>query len=94
MIPNEYDAGRALLAVYNFSEAASVTVDVSAWADEGATVRVHNPLAFWTDLAELTVTGGAIAVPMTGWTNPAPLGLAEALYPPTLPGFGVFVLTQ
>jgi len=94
LIPNEYDANRALLAVYNFSEAAAVTVDVSAWADEGATVRVHNPLAFWTDLTELTVTGGTIVVPMTGWTNPPPLGLEAALYPSTLPAFGVFVLTQ
>lgn len=75
---NEYAPGFATLTVFDFDEHGTVQVDISALAVSG-TVRVHNPMV-WEEVEDLTVTGGMITLPMTGWTTPTPEGL-DAPYP-------------
>lgn len=94
--PNDDDADRAHLTVYNWDEAATVDVDVSAWAENDEIVTVHNPMDFWGETVQRTVAAGKITIPMlaTDWTNVPPIGEDEPLHPTTFPTFGVFVLTK
>jgi hypothetical protein len=91
---NAYDANKAKLTIFNGSEAATVTVDVSAIFGQSGTVKARNVQDYFTDIQTLTIIGGSITVNMQavnrtvatpqGWTAPAT----------TFPQFGCFLLER
>ena len=95
VVVNEYEPRFAICAVYNWQEDNTVSVALPAsYASNGDTVRVRNGLDIHGDYDDLTVSGGAITMPMQAvdWTNPVPTGLEAAIYDNSLPAFGKFLL--
>jgi hypothetical protein len=91
--PNLYESGRAHIVVYNWDLEDSVNVDLSSVLAPGSTYVVRsaqNP--FGAAVASGTYAGGSIALPMTGLTAAAPVGVGAA--PATGPEFQAFVLTS
>jgi hypothetical protein len=92
VIPNEYEPGRAHIAIYNWSLAAAVAVDLSGVLNVGDTYAVY---AAENYLGGPVVTGvydgSAVQVPMTGTAVMSPIGLSWT--PKTVrPQFGAFVV--
>lgn len=84
-IINEYNADFASFWFLDTTESGSITIDVSLFATDGETIRVHNPMKwdstdYGDEYADLVVSGGNITLTTTGWTTPAPYGLGAA-YP-------------
>lgn len=93
--PNHYEAGRAHIVVYNWGGGADVAVDVTGVLKPGDRYEVRNIQAvFDTPVASGTYQGGAISIPMTGVTPPAPIGRVTHTPPKTGPAFDVFLLTS
>jgi len=92
VFPNRYEAGRAHVAVYNWSGEAAVSVDLSPLGlPPRARVRVYNaqnPAESLTDRLD----NGTLRLPMAHWTAATPRGVAEPLHPSTFPRFGVFLV--
>jgi hypothetical protein len=90
--PNQYEPGRAYIAIYNWDLAASVAVDVSPVLRPGAIFELRNAQDFWgAPVLAGTYTGGPLLVPMQAWPATQPLGFAVSPTP-TGPEFNVFVL--
>jgi hypothetical protein len=98
VIPNIYEAGRCNVAVYNWSHANTVSVDLSSCLRVGDDYAVYWAPNFITKTAALTGTyaGGTLAFPMTvaalgAMPNPT---YSSMLQPPTtaLPEFGAFIV--
>jgi hypothetical protein len=88
---NKYEKGRANVTVYNWTHAASVSVDLSGVIAKGARFEVRSAQGFFGDaVASGTYDGGAVDVRMTGLPADAPAGLSAL--PPTDPEFAVFVV--
>ena len=92
---DDYDAGRAIITIYNQAAADSVAVDVSAVLDASADYKLTQAQDYFTDIATGTVAlDGTITVDMRaishtvaapqGWTAPAT----------TFPTFGCFVVEK
>lgn len=95
LYPNEYDAGRANLAVYNWSEAETVVVDVSAVYQPDEVVRVHNAQDYYNDYEDVAVgQDGKITIPMTGHSVAVPTGDTEPPDGTHFPVFGAFLLEK
>ncbi len=93
--PNQYEAGRANIVVYNWEQRATVDLDLSAVLNAGDRYVVRNVQDFdGTPVASGTYTGGSIQLPMTGITPPAPVGRAFTPPPVTGPTFNVFVVMK
>ncbi|MEI8314325.1 MAG: right-handed parallel beta-helix repeat-containing protein, partial [Verrucomicrobiota bacterium] len=91
--PNTYEPGRANIAIYNWSLANTVTVDLTgAGLNAGDTYELHNTMNYFGDVITGTYAGGTITVPMTGRTVAAPSGLPAPASP--FPQFGAFVLLK
>ena len=91
--PNAYESGRAHLTVYNWNDAPTVNVDLSTVLAPGASYVIRNAQNYFgAPVLSGTYDGGAVAVPMTGLTAAAPVGLpTPAASGPT---FNAFVLTS
>jgi len=90
--PNQYEAGRAHIIVYNWDNLASVPVDVGSMLPVGASYEVFNV----QNLSAPPVLSGVfegkpLLLPTTGLTVAAPNG-PLLTPPPTGPTFNVFVL--
>lgn len=94
VIPNEYEIGRAHIAIYNWALNPSVNVDLSnvlAVGDTYAIYAVEDYLG--APVKTGTYNGTPVAIPMTGTTVASPIGLGWT--PPTVrPQFGVFVVRK
>jgi hypothetical protein len=94
VVPNEYEAGRANIAIYNWALAPSVAVDLSnvlQIGDQYSVYAAENYLG--PPVLVGTYSGGSISIPMTGTTVHAPIGLGWA--PTTVrPQFGAFVVKR
>jgi hypothetical protein len=91
--PNQYEAGRGNIVIYNWSRANTVNVDISNLGlAVGDQYELHNAVNFYGDIITGTYAGSPISIPMTGRTVAAPAGLT----PPasTFPDFGAFVLLK
>ena len=65
LLPNKYDTGRANLAIFNFSKAASVDVKVAGFLKSGEEYRLMNPEdLFGKPVFTGKVKGDKISVPM------------------------------
>jgi hypothetical protein len=89
--PNQYEAGRANVVVYNWQLLSSVSVDLSGVLQAGAAFEVRNAQDFFAaPVLSGTYAGGAVSIPMGPHSVAAPVG---APAPPAIgPEFGVFVV--
>lgn len=93
--PNQYEAGRANITIYNWGKASNVFVSASDLASLGLTpgtrYELHNAQDFYGDVITGTYDGSGISVPMTGRKVAQPV---DCNFKPdsTFPLFGVFVL--
>jgi hypothetical protein len=94
VIPNEYEVGRAHIAIYNWALSPTVNVDLSsvlAAGDHYAVYAAENYLG--APVKTGTYDGKPVAVPMTGTSVAAPIGLGWT--PATVrPQFGAFVVRK
>jgi uncharacterized protein YjdB len=91
--PNKYEPGRANIIVYNWSGAATVSVDLSNVLTSGQSYDIVNAQDFYgTPVVSGRYSGGAVSLPMAGITPPAPLGRTFTPAPVTGPWFNVFVV--
>lgn len=91
--PNQYNANRAHVVIYNWPKQAMVDVDISSlgWP-AGTLVTLRNVQDYFKDMVIATYDGKPLRVPMTGRTVAAPVGWATPAT--TFPEFGVFVLEK
>jgi hypothetical protein len=93
--PNQYEAGRANIIIYNWTQQPTVSVDLSAVLHAGDRYVVQNVQDFYgTPVARGTYQGGRIDLPMAGQAPPAPTGRAFTPPPVTGPTFNVFVVLK
>lgn len=93
--PNLYEAGRANIAIYNWSGLATVPVDVSNVLKAGDTYELRNVQNFYgAPTLSGTYNGGSLQVPMTAVTPPPTIGRTANTAKPTGPTFNAFVLLK
>ncbi|HSA57548.1 MAG TPA: Ig-like domain-containing protein [Gemmatimonadaceae bacterium] len=91
--PNKYEPGRALVAVYNFGQQGSVSVNLSGVLAVGQGFEVRNVQDFFgSPVVSGTYSGGTITIPMTGVAPPPRLGRVTPTPPRTGPYFDTFVV--
>jgi len=92
--PNEYETGRAHIAIYNWALNPTVAVNVSSVLNSGDRFAVYAAEDYLgTPVLTGTYTGTPISIPMTGTTVSAPIGLGWT--PATVrPRFGAFVIRK
>lgn len=93
--PDLYEAGRANVAIFNTAKSPvkSVTVPVAALGyANGAWVTVATAEDYYGVHRSFQVSGGAITLPLTGWTVATPIGWKAPAS--TLPAFGIFILRK
>lgn len=88
---NNYEIGRANIAVFNWAGSDNVSVDVSGVVPAGWTYAVRNA-ADWNKsiVASGVYAGGAISLPMTNLTAAVPVGATAG--PVTGPAFNAFIM--
>jgi len=93
--PNAYEAGRAMVVIYNPSEQGGVAVSMGGVLNAGDRCEVRNVQDLrGTAVTSGTYDGGMVNVPMGGVTPPTPIGLSSSQAPRTGPGFDVFIVTK
>jgi len=93
--PNQYEAGRANIVVYNWEQRATVSVDLSTALTVGDRYVVRNAQDFdGTPVIDGTYEGGSIQLPMAAVTPPPVIGRASTPPPITGPTFNVFVVMK
>ena len=93
--PNPYEAGRAIVIVYNWAHADTVTADLSAVLGRGDDYEIRSVQdLFGAPLTTGTYNGGAVRVPMNRITPPTPVGMPRSPAPTTGPEFDVFLVTR
>jgi hypothetical protein len=91
---NNYEVGRANVAVYNWDGSTSVNLDFSSFLNNGDTYVVRNAWNYYgATLASGTWNGSAVSVTVNALTPSTPVGLAG---PPaaTSPEFCCFVVSK
>ena len=89
--PNQYEPGRANITVFNWSLASTVNVDLTGVLTVGSSYEIRNAQDYFaTPVVTGTYAGGTLALPMSGLSVEAPVGVATP--PATGPEFNAFVL--
>jgi len=89
--PNKYEAGRALVVVYNWGSQNSISVNLSGVLRAGQKYEVRNVQnLFGSTVTSGTFNGGSISIPMGGVNAPARLGRSTPTPPKTGPNFDAF----
>jgi hypothetical protein len=94
--PNQYEAGRANIAIFNWQGLGSVAVNLSTVLTVGDQYEVRN-VQNWFGAPTLSGTygGGSISIPMTGVTPVPPIsGWAAGVPDVTGPEFNAFVVLR
>jgi hypothetical protein len=90
--PNQYEAGRANIIVYNWDNLSQVSVDVSSVMATNTPFEVRNAQDFFAPpVLSGVFNGQPLNLPMTGLTVAVPNG-PMLTPPPTGPAFNVFIL--
>ena len=91
---NRYEAGRAHVVVYNWTQQGSVPIDLSAVLLAGQRYEIRNVQdPFGPPVASGTYDGGTVSLSMAGVAPPLPLGRSTPVPPRTGPNFDVFIVT-
>ena len=91
--PNQFEDGRANIIVYNWDEAASVEVDLSAVLKIGASYEIRDAQNFYGRVVvEGQYSGAPVHIPMIETTVASAIGRVPMPPKHTSPEFGVFVL--
>jgi hypothetical protein len=89
--PNNYEAGRANITVFNWDRNATVSVDLSGILTPGADYEVRNAQDFFgPPVLSGLYAGGSLTLPMTGLSVSPPIGGTAPA--PTGPDLNVFVV--
>jgi hypothetical protein len=89
--PNAYEPGRGHVAVFNWSHASSVPVDLSSILSVGSSYEIRNAQNFFgTPVLSGTYSGGRVSIPMAASSVEAPAGAAAPIA--TGPEFNAFVV--
>ncbi|MGE5716328.1 MAG: PKD domain-containing protein, partial [Acidobacteriota bacterium] len=89
--PNAYEAGRGHVAIFNWSHAASVSVDLSSILSVGSTYEIRKAQNFFgAPVRTGTYAGGSVSIPMAASSVETPTGAAAPN--PTGPEFNAFVV--
>jgi hypothetical protein len=89
--PNQYEAGRANITIYNWDLASTVNVDFSSVLPVGSQYEIRNAQNFFgAPVLTGTYAGGTLTLPMSGLSVGTPVGVAAP--PATGPEFNAFVL--
>ena len=93
--PNEYEAGRANVTVYNWDRNPSVEVDLSGVLAVGSSYQIHHVYElFGQPLVSGVYDGSTVTVPMNTTDAPRLFGGEQAFGPQIAgPEFGAFVVT-
>jgi len=97
VIPNEYDANKGIIVVWNHTGADSVNVDLTGLLASGDTYRLRSAINYFGDVATGTVgAGDVIAVDMRAISHSVaiPRDWETALIDTTFPKFGCFVIEK
>ncbi|HMJ23955.1 MAG TPA: hypothetical protein VK513_18705, partial [Terriglobales bacterium] len=91
--PNKYETGRANIAIYNWSLAPTVSVNVTGAITPGTRYQVLDAQNYFgPPVASGTYDGTPISIPMTGLVVATPNGSVPTPPVHTAPQFGAFVL--
>jgi len=92
--PNQYESGRAHIAIYNWDRQTSVSVDISGIGlNSGDRYTLYDVQNYPVPLLTGSYTGSPVSIPMTGGLIVKPIGFGEALSS-TLPEFGVYLIRK
>ena len=92
---NPWEGARGTIVVYNWSRQGSVLADVSGILNPGDSYVLRNVQNLnGSPIASGTFNGGAVSLPLSGVTPPAPLGMSSSRAPRTGPDFDVFVISR
>jgi hypothetical protein len=90
--PNQYEAGRAHVVVYNWDKLPTVNADLSSVLTVGTPFEIRNAQNYFAaPVLTGTFTGQPVSLPMSGLTVAKP-NAGWATPPPTGPQFNVFVV--
>lgn len=99
--PNEYDATKATVTIYNWENSNTVAITPPAgMLQNGDNYKLINVQDYFNDVINGVYQGGTISVPMTGRSRAKPIGYDQSnwyhdpLQPNTFPRFGVFILQK
>jgi len=93
--PNQYEAGRAHVIIYNWAGQGSVPVNLANVIALGAHYEIRNVQdVFGAPVMSGTYSGGSIDIPMNGVTPPVPIGGSPRTPIKTGPAFDVFLVTS
>jgi hypothetical protein len=92
--PNQYEPWRAHLIVYNWARLPEVRIDVASLAiAPGERYEIRSAQDYFGRALSGIYRGGPMVVPLGGWAAARPIAYERTELPPTLPEFGVFVLS-
>ncbi len=92
--PNEYEAGRGNVIVYNWDLAANVDVDLSTVLQVGDVYEIRNAVEVsGAPLITGVFDGNPVTLPMSAVVAPSPIGYTAQSPVGTGPDFGVFIVT-
>jgi hypothetical protein len=93
--PNQYEAGRAHIAVYNWAGQGAVTLDLAALLAPGASYQIHNVQdLFGEPIVSGTYDGAPVQLPLTAVPPTEIIGGWVEEPPVTGPEFNAYVLTS
>jgi hypothetical protein len=93
--PNQYEAGRAHIAVYNWAGQEAVTLDLSALLAPGARYEIHNVQdLFGEPVVSGTYEGAPVQLPLNAVAPPEIIGGWVETPPTTGPEFNAYLLTS
>jgi hypothetical protein len=91
--PNQFEAGRANVIIYNWDLNAGVAVDLSSVLKSGDNYVIQDAQNFYgAPIAQGTYSGGSVTIPMTGTSIAKVIGNAPIVPQHTSREFGVFVV--
>jgi hypothetical protein len=89
--PNQYEAGRANVAVYNWDRQSFVDVSLAGIVPVGSVYEVRNAQDYFgAPVVSAVYGGGSVRLPMSGLSVASPVGLLAPL--PSGPEFNAFVI--
>ena len=90
---NPYEQGRANVAVYNWAQESSVSLDLSGIVPDGASYEIRNVQdLFGSPVVSGTYSGGSVILPIRGVTPPVPVGFSSSRAPATGTTFNAYVV--